>query len=263
MKRQFFILWLLVLLVMGSFSSLWPESKKPRLYIKFKGNGVFSSGGDFGEFVDMNDPSATNGTTTTTAAVSKTRSFFQGLGGEIGLEVKKHAIGIGAGYVERYLDLPATNGGTDPTRCSFSAVPIFLFIHYKVVDKRFIKAFLTLGQGVYLAAYKEKQADTLLLKSKKNNLGFHAGISVDLKISKNLAIFVDAGYRLVSFKEIEGKDYTEDETGREGDFYYLGDEETGEYRFFIKESGVTVSGSRPAELDLKGFNLSVGIKIIF
>lgn len=260
MRRQFFILWLLVLLVMGSTGSLWSESKKPRLYIKFKGNGVFSSGGDFGEFVDMNDPSATNGTTTASTAVSKPRSFFQGFGGEIGLEVKKHAVGIGVGYVERYLDLPSTDGGTDPTRYSFSAVPIFLFVHYKVVDKRFIKAFLTLGQGVYLAAYQEKEADTLLLKSKRNSLGFHAGISVDLNISKNLAIFVDAGYRLVSFKEIEGKDYTEDETGREGSFYYLGDEETGEYRFFIREG--SVSGSRPAELDLKGFNLSVGVKII-
>ncbi len=261
MRKQFFIVWLLVLLVMGSTGSLWSESQNPRLYIKFKGNGVFSSGGDFGEFVDMNDPASGNGTAAAAAGVSKTRSFFQGFGGEIGLEVKKHAIGIGAGYVERYLDLPSTNGGTDPTRYSFSAVPIFLFIHYKVVDKRFIKAFLTLGQGVYLAAYKEKEADTLLLKSKKNSLGFHAGVSVDLKISKNLAIFVDAGYRLVSFKEIVGKDYTEDETGREGGFYYLGNEETGEYRFFIRKE--SVPGSRPAELDLKGFNLSVGVKIIF
>jgi hypothetical protein len=102
-----------------------------------------------------------------------------------------------------------------------------------------------------------------LLKSKKNNLGFHGGVSVDLNIFKFLAIFVDAGYRLVSFKEMVGKDYRTSGTPFEGDFYYQANEATGEYGFFIKKPKKSVPGSRPAVLNLNGFALSAGMKIIF
>ncbi len=255
MGKKFSYVLLLALLVAVSAESLPAQTQKPRLYVKFSGNAVFSSAGDFGDFVDKNDPAAT------------ARSFFRGYSGEVGLEMKKHSVGISAGYIERYLDissLPDTGAGTNVfTRHSFSAVPIFLFIRYKLVNGSFFKASLTLGQGVYLATYKEKIADTVLLKSKKNSLGFHGGVSVDLNIFKFLAVFVDAGYRLVSFKEMVGKDYRTSGTPLEGDFYYQANEDTGQYGFFIKQAKKTVAGSHPAVLNLNGFVLSMGLKIIF
>jgi hypothetical protein len=241
-KISYVLLW--VLLAAVSVESLPAQTQKPRLYVKFSGNAVFSSAGDFGDFVDKNDPAAT------------TRSFFRGYGGEIGLEMKKHSVGVSAGYMERYLDTGSL------TRRSFSAVPILLFIRYKLVNGSFFKASLTLGEGIYLAAYKEKTADTVLLKSMKNSLGFHGGVSVDLNIFKFLAIFVDAGYRLVSFKEMKGKDYRTSGAPLEGDFYYQANQDLGQYVFFIKQPNKAVPGSRPAVLNLNGFALSAGLKII-
>ncbi|MDQ1350806.1 MAG: hypothetical protein QG657_1108 [Acidobacteriota bacterium] len=255
MGKKFSYVLLLALLAALSMESFAAQTQKPRFYVKFSGTAVFSSAGDFGDFVDKNDPTDT------------ARSYFRGYGGEIGLETKKHSVGISAGYTERYLDissLPDAGAGTNVfTRHSFSAVPIFLFIRYKLVNGSFFKASLTLGEGVYLATYKEKLADTVLLKSRKNNLGFHGGVSVDLNIFKFLDVFVDAGYRLVSFKEMVGKDYRTSGAPLEGSFYYQANEATGEYGFFIKTPNKTVAASRSAVLNLKGFTLSTGLKIIF
>lgn len=239
-KKQRSIIWLLMFLV--STGALLSQSQIPHLFVKFSGTASPSSAGDFGGFVDKNDPAAT------------ARSFFQGFGGEIGLETKKHAVGISAGYIERYLDIDS--------RYSFSAVPIFLFIRYKLVNGSFLKASLTVGEGVYLARYQEKAGETVLLNSKKNSLGFHGGVSVDLHIFKFLAVSVDAGYRLVSFKEMVGKDYRNPEAPFEGSLYYQANEATGEYGFFIKQAKTGVPGSRPAVFNLNGFILSAGMKII-
>ncbi|MCP5109047.1 MAG: outer membrane beta-barrel protein [bacterium] len=265
MRKYFFIVSVLALLLASGTGELFSQSKKPRLYIKLKGNASFSKGGDFGNFVDRYDTSGT------------TRSFFQGFGGEIGIEVKKHAVGISAGYISRELDLTTLptlqpNGGR---KHSFSAVPIFIFVHYKLVDSRFVKGFLTLGQGVYLTTYKESQAglDTAaaantppLLECKKNQLGFHIGASLDFNISKNLALFIDAGYRLASFKEMTALDYAklndDGEPGVEGDFYYWTEGETGDAEFSVGNPQKTTGEALPAEFNLNGFSVSVGVKII-
>jgi hypothetical protein len=252
MGKIFSYVFILTLLASVCAESLPAQTQKPRLYVKFSGNAVFSAAGDFGDFVDKNENIGGD-----VAGNVSTRSFFRGYGGEIGLEMKKHSVGISAGYIERYLDTGSL------TRHTFSAVPIFLFIRYKLVNGSFFKASLTLGEGVYLAAYKEKTADAVLLKSMKNSLGFYGGVSVDLNIFKFLAIFVDAGYRLVSFKEMKGKDYRTSGAPLEGDFYYQANQDLGQYVFFIKQPNKAIPGSRPAVLNLNGFALSAGLKIIF
>jgi hypothetical protein len=256
-KKISFVVLAAVALAVVNAESFAAQTQKPRLYFKFSGNALISSAGDFGNFVDMNDPAAA------------ARSYFRGFSGEMGLETKKHAVGISAGYIERYLDIGYLTGvtagaaGTNPfTRHSFSAVPIMLFIRYKLVSGSFFNASLTLGEGVYLATYKEKTAETLLLKSRKNNLAFHGGLSVDLHIFKFLALFVDAGYRLASFKQMTGKDYRTSGPPLEGEFYYQANEAAGQYGFFIKQPKKTVPGSQPAVLNLNGFALCAGLKII-
>ncbi len=252
MKKKQAIIWLFMFfLITGGVLS---QGQKPQLFFRFNGNAAFTSAGDFGNFIDINDPDKT------------TRSYFQGLGGEIGLETKKHAVGISVGYLERYLDTGAIPGtgsmSTTFTRHSFSAVPIFVFFRYKLVGGSFFKASLTLGEGVYLARYREKTGETVLLKSKKNSLGFHGGVTIDLHVFKFLAIFADAGYRLASFKEMAGEDFRYTGTPLKGDLYYQANESTGEYRFFIKRPNQNIPGSRPAALKLNGFFLCAGMKII-
>jgi opacity protein-like surface antigen len=287
MKRLIFLLfvWVFVLLWAGSSSTLLSESKKPRFYIKLKGNASFSSGGNFGDFLDRNDLyfNELNNNADTVVSTTK-RPFFQGFGGEIGVEVKKHAVGISIGYISRNLDIDYhyESNSSDyeenyVRKHKFSAIPIFLFIHYKLVDRRFIKAFLTIGEGVYLSTYREdltmtfENADLTFansyVKSKKNNLGFHVGASIDFNITRNLALFIDAGYRLVNFKEMKADDFYEDDNGpvliEEQDFYYGTNRNTGRARFTAGEAGGMLWDEQLAELKLTGFNVNAGLKIIF
>ncbi len=287
MKRQLFLVFVMVFAYLwtGICSTLWSESKKPRFYIKLKGNASFSSGGDFGDFVDRNDlyfNQLNNGTDTIVSTTK--RPFFQGYSGEIGVEVRKHAVGISIGYISRNLDIDYhyESGSSDyeenyVRKHKFSAIPIFLFIHYKIVDRRFIKAFLTIGEGVYLATYREdltmtfENADLTFangyLKGKKNNLGFHVGASIDFNIFRNLALSVDAGYRLANFKEMKADDFYEDDNGQalieEQDFYYATNRNTERARFTAGEAGGVFWDEQLAVLNLTGFTVNVGLKIIF
>ena len=286
MKRLLFLLfvWVFVLLWAGSSSTLLSESKKPRFYIKFKGNASLSSGGDFGDFVDRNDLYYNLLNSETDNYVTTKRPFFQGFGGEIGVEVKRHAVGIGIGYISRNLDIDYhyESNSSDyeenyVRKHKFSAVPIFLFIHYKIVDRRFIKFFLTIGEGVYLATYRDDMAITYknadltfansYVKSKKNNLGFHVGASIDFNISRNLALFIDAGYRLANFKEMEAENFYEDDNGEaknvDRELYYGTNTRTEHARFSSGEGGGIFWDERLAELNLTGFTVNVGLKIIF
>jgi hypothetical protein len=273
----------------GSTQSLFPKakkSKKPRFYIKMKGSAAFSKGGDFGDFVDRNDLyfNGLNSTDDRYDITAVKDSFFRGFSGEVGIEVDKYAAGISVGYLARTFDIESHFESADSdyvedyTRnYSFSAVPIFFYIHYKVVNSRFLKAFLTIGEGVYLATYKDERAMTFensnktfadsYVKARKNHLGFHAGVSLDFNITRNLALFVDAGYRLVNFKEIKADEYYEDdfeqELNEDQEFYYGISRITEEGRFTAGEGGGTFWDELPAELNMNGFSLNVGLKIIF
>ena len=272
MKKKSFLLLVFVslFLLKGSIGTLLSDSKKPRLYIKIKGNDIYFNqlSSDSDDFV-----------------ISTTkRPFFQGFGGEIGLEVKKHAVGIGFGYISRNFKIDSHYAPDSSDyienyvrEYEFSAIPIFLFIHYKIVDRRFIKAFLTLGEGVYLTTYRDERTFTFenadrtfansSVKSKKNNLGFHVGASIDFNIFRNLALFVDAGYRLASFKKMKADEFYEDdnvqELNEEKDFYYGINRQTAQARFTAGEIGGMLWDEELAKLNLSGFSLSVGVKIIF
>ncbi|MCP5046456.1 MAG: PorT family protein [bacterium] len=264
------------------------DSGKPRFYIKIKGIGSQSDGGFYGDFTDLNEIyfNELNDSSAGYDIALNTTPVFRGYGGEIGFETGRYAIGISGGYLERNFqvdflyteaDTGVENRYTRDHR--FSAIPVFLFIHYKLIDTRFLNAFLTLGEGVYLATYRDdlvqtfKNSDldsvTSYVESKHNQLGFHLGASFDFKISRNLALFVDAAYRWVRFREMEAKDFYTNNTlteplETEGDFYYWTNTNTGEARFVVGEDsnrGFWVQV--PAELDLNGFSLSVGIKITF
>jgi hypothetical protein len=284
MKKQ--IISIVILLGVMVQGLLAVEFQKPRFYIKFKGIGSLSGGGDFGDFVERNEAYFTGlSSTSDSYTISFTRpSFFRGWGGEIGFDAHKFAVGISAGYIEKTFHIDyhyasdtsafVDNYTRDQT---FSAVPIFLFVHYKIIDTRFFTTYLTIGEGVYLARYRDDRAETYenysltfansFIESKKNSLGFHIGATIDLNISTNLALSIEAAYRLTTFKEMTADSYYEDDEQQvpaEGDFYYWINNRTDQGRFEIGEPGDRVFGEGlPTELDLNGFSLSVGIKITF
>jgi hypothetical protein len=270
------------LLVMGQ-GLFAAEFQKPRFYIKFKGMGSLSGGGNFGDFVELNETYFTglnNSSDSYTISVTSP-PYLRGYGGEIGFDANKCAVGISAGYIEKTFHIDyhheadaIENYTRDHT---FSAIPIFLFVHYKVIDTRLLTTFLTIGEGVYLARYRDHMEKTVEeakiisttsnLESKKNSLGFHIGATIDINISANLALSIEAGYRLTSFKEmiaenIEDVDGTEVEG--EGDFYYWFNKRTEQAQFRIGPPGdrLFIDGE-PAVLNLNGFSLNIGLKITF
>ena len=284
MKIKTHIITIVILLLALGHSLFAAEFQKPRFYITFKGMGSLSGGGNFGDFTDFNEPYFTNlNNSPDNYTVSVTNpAYFRGYGGEIGIDANKFAVGISAGHIEKTFHLDyhheaaaIENYTRDHT---FSAIPIFLFVHYKIIDTRMLTAFLTIGEGVYLAKYRDDLALTVettdtvnttsYVESKKNSLGFHIGATIDLNISANLALSIEAGYRLTNFKELIAESYTiagTTETEEEGDLYYWFNQRTEEAQFRIgppEEDRLFIDGE-PAVLNLDGFSLSIGIKITF
>jgi len=283
--KKHFISIVIFLLVMaqGLFAV---EFQKPRFYIKFKGIGSLSGGGDFGDFADRNETYFTAlNNTSDSYTISVTRpSYFRGYGGEIGIDTKRFAVGISAGYIEKnfhidYHYASDTSAFVDDYTIdyTFSAIPIFLFVHYKLIDTRFLTTYLTIGEGVYLARYRDDRTETYenysltfansYIESKKNSLGFHIGATIDLNISSNLALSIEAAYRLTTFKEMIAESYYEDDNQQveaEGDFYYWINNRTYQGRFEVGDPGDRAFwDGLPTELNLNGFSLSIGIKITF
>ena len=104
------------------------------------------------------------------------------------------------------------------------------------------------------------------VRARKNHLGFHLGVSLDFNITRNLALFVDAGFRLVNFKRIKADEYYKDdfeeELNEDQEFYYGVNKNTEAGRFTAGAGGGIFWDERLAELNLTGFSLNVGIKII-
>lgn len=263
--------------------------KKPRLYFKVQGMGSNATGGHFGDFTEINEiyfnslPASDSNYDVTTDVPSN----FLGYGAEIGLETKRYSVGLSVGYIEKNFHLDYYYGEDSGyvnsyTRDhTFSAVPIFFLVHYKVVETSFLTLNLTVGEGVYLGKYKDERFQEYenydiasvhsIIECKKARLGFQAGITVDLKISQNLALSVAATYRTVRFEELEGSSYYEDVDTKgaasasesEGAFNYWYNDFTGEARFGLDDPPGTRWSNDPALLDLDGFSISVGLKLTF
>ncbi|MCP4216424.1 MAG: hypothetical protein GY765_17370 [bacterium] len=262
MKKKSIVFGVLFLLLFGVTSHLLPrDKKKPRLYLKVKGVGSLSERGDFSTFMDLKELYILDSDADITVEKEK---FFQGFGGEIGIETEKHAVGISASYIARSFQLiyPTV---ADNREYEFSAVPIFLYFHYKLLDRSFLKAFLTLGEGVYLTTYKDQTAAGIWMECKKNHLAFHAGVTVDLNVTEFLALSLEAGYRVVNFKELTAVDYTrlnaDGILGDEVSLYYNTHEESGDVQLGTKMT-LPSWESRAAAFSLSGFSLSVGLKLI-
>jgi opacity protein-like surface antigen len=286
MKIKKHIITIVILLLVMAQGLFAVGFQKPRFYIKFKGIGSLSAGGDFGDFMDRNETYFTglnNVSDSYTISVTKA-PYFRGYGGEIGFDTNKFAVGISAGYIEKtfridYHYASDTSAFVDDYTVdyTFSAIPIFLFVHYKLIDTRFLTTYLTIGEGVYLARYRDDRAETYesysltfansYIESKKNSLGFHIGATIDLNISANLALSIEAAYRLTTFKEMIAESYYEDDNQQvegEGDFYYWINNRTDQGRFEVGDPGDRAFwDGLPTKLNLNGFSLSIGIKITF
>lgn len=257
---------------------------KPRPFVVFCGEISFLSDGHFGDMVEagksyfgtLHDPGAGH-----VVSWDEGRHYL-GYEGEIGIRAGRYAVGIGVGFLSRrfYLEYDADDpvgGGQNILSWDrrFSAVPIMLYNHFYFLDSKVVSAHVTLGGGVYLGEYRDLREDaistaasnTTILKTiegRRNFLGLHLGVALELNLGQNLALFAEAMGRIVSFKDISATDVRQKDgeitNEKEGDLEYIVNGETGEEIFWVGEYDDPWSGA-PAELKMNGVALRVGLKI--
>ncbi len=283
---------LLLFLVAGSLpveGKFEYKFNKPRLYFKVQGIGCNATGGFFKDFTDLNETyfNGLQEENSRYVIATDVPQNFIGYGAEIGLETERYSVGLSVEYIEKTFHLDYYYSEDDGYVNSyardhtFSAVPIFFLLHYKVVETSFLTLNLTIGEGVYLGRYKDERFQEYenydvssvhsIIESNKASLGFQAGITIDLKLNRNLALSVAASYRSVHFRELDGSSLYEgvDDQGNttiseaEGALNYWTNKRTGEIRFGLDDPPGSFWESIPAEFDLNGFYLSVGLKLTF
>ncbi|MCP5054411.1 MAG: hypothetical protein GY940_45005 [bacterium] len=130
---------------------------------------------------------------------------------------------------------------------------------------------------MYLSTFRDDRVQTYQnsdltflnswIETRDNNLAFHVGATIDFNITRNIVLFVEAAYRRVSLKEMTGDGFAEDDNvsiESEGPLQFWTNSRTGQSRLELTDTeGKVYWSSVPAEFDLNGFSLSVGLKLIF
>ncbi len=288
MKKNIILFVVLLLIFMVGSDLLYSQGKKPRFYLKASGFKLFTDGREFQNIVDNNTLYYPGQNTSPyyNNSVSSTNDFV-GFSGEIGFETRKHAVGISIGYTKRDFNVIVdyyreSTGLREDTTWDYhmNAIPIFLNLHYKIIQKPFFKVFLTVAPGVYVANFKQIRDSkyenhpqyTFVSEDMKTNLthlGLNIGTTIDIMIFKHLALSIDAGYRLVSFENPDTKRTRYNSKLAEpvtisGDLYIWERVGTDLVRMYLGESPDTNTNwtSRPAKFDMNGLVLKVGFKII-
>ncbi len=121
---------------------------------------------------------------------------------------------------------------------------------------------------IYLNGKEDYGYTETIPELKKSSIGFMGGVRAKLSLSENMGFFVNAKYKVVKFKELEGTqeiDYINGSSKTyEGTLWYLEYYMLGEWNniSFIYETepeGTNYKNARPAEFDFSGIYLSAGL----
>ncbi|MCC7295882.1 MAG: outer membrane beta-barrel protein [Acidobacteria bacterium] len=224
-----------------------------------------------------------------------------------------------------YVDFILTNDSADLHDQTLTVIPLTLNLYYYFPIGRTGDVFLNAGPGYYWGTLKTDKTSTRdveflaevhrldgslwppHIKSEVRYsdldqihltsaaLGFHLGAGFNFHLSRNIALFGEAFYRLANFKEWEGTDACRIDfhqkygwwTGSEWESFYSYDySESLEMKgklwhmdahdpdfntdyclveFFEEEpeADPLLKNIRPAEININGFSFRVGIKIFF
>lgn len=286
-KKSFICFIFLCVFLLNLSESLHSASKhsNPRFFIKLRGGLNFLDGGVFSDMIDEDRVyfdslinSEKDYVITTDAD-----SFFTGYGAEIGLEAGIYAVGIEIGNLTReyFIDYTYRDPEVDYQAAylwdqKFSAVPIFVNHYFKIINGKFITSFLILGGGVYLSKVALARYETFvnapvtfvntIVEGKRNFLGLNLALTIEFNFTSNVALFIDAKYRYVGFKNYSGTLYFENDNTTselEGDLLYLINKDSGKGKFWVGDYDEEVWEEHTVYLNMKGFCLAAGLKIIF
>ncbi len=183
------------------------------------------------------------------------------------------ALGIGAGYIQgkRASEVVLTKGTEEikiTSQPTLSAKPIRLSLFFEIPADN-LNIYLNLGSDYYLAKYtwdwEFPDEWELNQSATANGLGFHGGIGFEIRVSPNVAFFVEGTGRYAKVKGFEGT-----EKGMEGGVTWEGSgtlfylEGTDYPVLFIREEMPTgYKVAREANVDFSGFSVLAGLKMKF
>jgi len=153
-----------------------------------------------------------------------------------------------------------------------------------------------LDDGTYLFSLEYdyySEEGTYIYEAKCNQIGFHGGIGFDIKLFSNISLVVESNYRYINFKDWNGnweEEWSWDEEWKWSDepyiyydsdsgsesweegkiWYWEYDDSDTEKQYkdmFLLDEKPEASGEiknvRPAEINLNGFSLRLGIRFSF
>ena len=260
------------------------ENSRRGLYVKLIGGLNFLNGGDFGDMIQIREKHMERmdefykGLNLENPFSIEKSPFFWGFGAEIGYHHDKFAVGFEVGPVSRTFTEKTVFYCTErycrgEWNMTFSALPILLNLQMEILHFSFLKVNFAGGGGLYLGKYKGEQVCSddssicLLDKSKQKSYGFHIGVPIELRIFRKLSFHIEPRYRFVIFNRLKGTS-TEflgmtNESRHEGDLYYYKYEDDESAGFNIGPVAQSRVSQRRADLNLDGFALNLGIKLIF
>ncbi|MBN1271969.1 MAG: SH3 domain-containing protein [Candidatus Aminicenantes bacterium] len=114
---------------------------------------------------------------------------------------------------------------------------------------------------------------TTEIKTSTRELGFHGGLGIDLKLSKNIALSLEAEGRYAKFSNYEGTYETKNSSGywetRSGPLYFIEYQSSSGETYFnfltsqMKPSDPSIINIRHMEVDLSGIRVRAGLSFRF
>jgi len=152
-----------------------------------------------------------------------------------------------------------------------SAIPIKLSAFYfsPLSDKWAIQ--FHAGLGYYFAKTMlnsrtvGSESDVYIIDSKAEGFGFHGGVGLEMKLSSNLSLLVEAAGRYASISGFTGSVTYREQFGWDGTLrYWEAKTSYSDWYGYIDLTGAAPTGenvrtSRDAKIDFSGFSLRIGV----
>lgn len=167
-------------------------------------------------------------------------------------------LGMSAGMMGRRMD--GFFAGLEEHVHTFRMIPITLSLYYVYPIQPGLNVFMVGGGGYYLGSFRDVSTQ------EKSAFGPHAGVGIDFRLAKKVALVGQAVYRFVSMKDFSSElhpGFREGEEGHEEGFwhYHHGHEEW--HFHHIYEEGQMMDDVSPFNISLNGFSLRFGVQFLF
>lgn len=255
--------------------------KRKGLFIRVLGGGVYSRSGDFRTMMDTNKDYYSS---LERPSPVDSEPFYLSYNAGIGYSFGNLSFSLEYGriFTSYVVNQPINYLGIKHTGRSiyrFSAKPLLLNLHLKVIDRTHFKGYIMGSAGIFQGRYSRETAYrwydgkfkliSIHETATQTSPGFRAGASFDLFITRKLALTARVAYQIVAFNNMTGDGIIVRQTDLshgtellyEGELNFAPLTAPGFAEFYAGTETIPVGTEyRKASLSLNGFALHLGLK---